>query len=73
MVAIAVVGIGLDGADGLTLTARKIVKQATILAGSKRHLNYFTDHPAEKICLTNLKAGIETIAQLTLANHSIVI
>lgn len=73
MVAIAVIGIGLDGADGLTLTARKIVKQATILAGNKRHLNYFPDHPAEKICLTNLKLGIEMIAQLTLANHSIVI
>lgn len=70
---IAVVGIGLDGAEGLTLTARKIVLQATVLAGSKRHLNYFPDHLAEKIYLTNLKTGIEEIAQLALADHLIVI
>ena len=70
---IAVVGIGLDGAEGLTLTTRKIVEQATILAGSKRHLSYFSAHSAKKIYLTNLQTGIEEIAQLTVANYSVVI
>ncbi|WP_019507839.1 precorrin-6y C5,15-methyltransferase (decarboxylating) subunit CbiE [Pleurocapsa sp. PCC 7319] len=70
---IAVVGIGLDGAEGLTASARKIVEQATVLAGSDRHLDYFSDHPAAKIALSNFKTGIDRIARLADANHSIVI
>ena len=70
---IAVVGIGLDGAEGLTLAAKKIVEQATFLAGNDRHLDYFPDHPAAKISLSNFKTGIDQIAQLADANHSIVI
>ncbi|WP_319419083.1 precorrin-6y C5,15-methyltransferase (decarboxylating) subunit CbiE [Pleurocapsa sp. FMAR1] len=70
---IAVVGIGLDGEKGLTLNARNIVEQATILAGSKRHLNYFAEQAVEKIELTNLQTGLEAIAQLNLAEHNVVI
>ena len=70
---IAVVGIGLDGAEGLTVAARKIVEQATFLAGSNRHLGYFPDHPAAKISLSSLQQGIEQIAQLSFANNFVVI
>ena len=70
---IAVVGIGLDGQDGLTRDAEEIVQQATFLAGSKRHLSYFPDHPAEKLNLVNLTTGIDAIAKANLANHSVVI
>ena len=70
---IAVVGIGLDGQDGLTRDAQEIVQQATFLAGSKRHLSYFPDHPAEKLNLVNLTTGINAIAKANLANHSVVI
>ncbi|MGB5634970.1 MAG: precorrin-6y C5,15-methyltransferase (decarboxylating) subunit CbiE [Waterburya sp.] len=70
---IAVVGIGLDGEDGLTKDAQEILQQATFLAGSKRHLSYFVDHPASKLELANLKTGIDEIAKANLANHSVVI
>ena len=70
---IAVVGIGLDGKQGLTQTVQQIIEQATVLAGSKRHLGYFTDHPAEKLNLANLNTGIEAIAQLKLDHHVVVI
>jgi precorrin-6B C5,15-methyltransferase / cobalt-precorrin-6B C5,C15-methyltransferase len=70
---IAVVGIGLDGQQGLTQTSQEIVEQATVLAGSKRHLSYFADHSAQKLNLDNLNAGIKAIAQLKSDNHSIVI
>jgi precorrin-6B C5,15-methyltransferase / cobalt-precorrin-6B C5,C15-methyltransferase len=70
---IAVVGIGLDGQQGLTQTSQEIVEQATVLAGSKRHLSYFADHSAQKLNLDNLNTGIKAIAQLKLDNHSIVI
>lgn len=71
--AISVVGIGLDGVVGLTATSQKILEQATVLAGGKRHLSYFVDHKADKIYLTNLQTGIESITQLDLEQHSLVI
>ena len=70
---IAVVGIGLDGAEGLPLTTQNIVKQATVLAGSKRHLSYFPQHPAQKLNLADLNTGIEAIARLNLTEHGVVI
>ena len=70
---IAVVGIGLDGADGLSVSVKRIVEEATILAGSKRHLSYFAEHQVEKIYLADLQKGIEAISQLNLDLHSVVI
>ena len=70
---ISVVGIGLDGATGLSKSAKEVVERATVLAGSKRHLGYFTQSSAEKIYLTNLKTGIEAIAKLNPTKHSVVI
>lgn len=40
-----VVGIGLDGAAGLTSSVRQILGKATLLVGSDRHLSYLPDHP----------------------------
>ena len=71
--AIAVVGIGLDGVDSLSTPVRDIVAGATILAGSKRHLSYFAAHPATKLDLANLERGIEAIAKIDLSTNSVVI
>lgn len=73
VLAIAVVGIGLDGEQGLTSEAKLVVERATVLAGSKRHLGYFPQHPAQKIFLTDLKAGIEAIARLNSEDNAIVV
>ena len=73
MVKISVVGIGLDGAAGLSKPVKEVVERATVLVGSKRHLGYFPHSSAEKIYLTNLKAEIDAIAKLDLTKHSIVI
>ena len=70
---IAVVGIGLDGVEGLGASAREAVEQATVLAGSKRHLSYFASHPAEKLDLTNLDRGLDAIAKLDLKTNSVVV
>jgi precorrin-6B C5,15-methyltransferase / cobalt-precorrin-6B C5,C15-methyltransferase len=72
-VTIAVVGIGLEGADGLAVPIKKIVEQATVLGGSKRHLSYFPQHQGRKIELANLKTGIAEIASLMAENSSVVI
>lgn len=55
MTPIQVVGIGLDGAEGLSSYSRRMVDQASILAGSDRHLSYFPSHPGERWPLIGLE------------------
>jgi precorrin-6Y C5,15-methyltransferase (decarboxylating) len=61
MVPIHVVGIGLDGAAGLTNSVRQIVDNATLLVGSSRHLSYFPDRPVNRLLLTDLTTTIQQI------------
>jgi precorrin-6Y C5,15-methyltransferase (decarboxylating) len=56
MTPIQVIGIGLDGAAGLTAAVRQQVAGADILVGSQRHLAYFPDHRAERWPLDDLSA-----------------
>ena len=70
---IEVVGIGLDGTAGLTLSVQKIIDRTTILVGSIRHLNYFPNHPAQKIILNDFQKTIEEIQQLVKQNEYIVV
>lgn len=61
MTPVHVVGIGLDGAAGLTDTVRQVVEQATLLVGSDRHLGYFPNHPASRLVLGNFTQAIQEI------------
>jgi precorrin-6Y C5,15-methyltransferase (decarboxylating) len=61
MTPIHVIGIGLDGADGLVDPVRQLVLDAKLLVGSDRHLNYFLHHPARRFVLEDF---IEAIAQI---------
>ncbi|MBD2743344.1 precorrin-6y C5,15-methyltransferase (decarboxylating) subunit CbiE [Coleofasciculus sp. FACHB-1120] len=61
MTLVHVVGIGLDGADGLSHAVREIVEQATLLIGSDRHLSYFPDCPAQCLILGDLAKAVEEI------------
>jgi precorrin-6Y C5,15-methyltransferase (decarboxylating) len=69
---INVVGIGLDGASGLTERVRQLVERATLLVGSDRHLSYFPNHPASRLVLADFTQAIREIrTQLTTADpHS---
>jgi len=58
---IQVVGIGLDGAAGLSETVRQLVDRATVLVGSDRHLSYFPASAAQKLILTDFT---QTLAQV---------
>lgn len=60
---IHVVGIGLDGASGLSNSVLNVIETATILVGSDRHLSYFPEHPASRIVLQDLTETIFTIRQ----------
>jgi len=61
MTPIHVVGIGLDGAEGLVDSVRQLVLDAKLLVGSDRHLNYFPHHPAPRFVLGDFT---EAIAQI---------
>lgn len=61
MAPVHVVGIGLDGAAGLTETVRQILEQATLLVGSDRHLSYFPNHPAQRLVLSDFVQAIREI------------
>ncbi|PSB53226.1 cobalamin biosynthesis bifunctional protein CbiET [filamentous cyanobacterium Phorm 6] len=53
-----VVGIGLDGAAGLSESARQVVEMAALLIGSDRHLSYFPQHYGERWALSDLTEAI---------------
>ena len=54
-----VVGIGLEGAAGLSEASRQQVERAEILVGSDRHLGYFPDHCAQRWPLKDLLARLQ--------------
>lgn len=61
--AFSIVGIGDDGAAGLTPRARWAVQNAELLAGSERQLALFADFDGERVVLQKgLRAGLENLA-----------
>ncbi|NJO41457.1 MAG: precorrin-6y C5,15-methyltransferase (decarboxylating) subunit CbiE [Cyanobacteria bacterium RU_5_0] len=61
MAPIYVVGIGLEGAVGLTDSVRQLVEQATLLVGSPRHLSYFPNYEGDRLILDGFREAIATI------------
>ena len=61
MTPIHVIGIGLDGAEGLVDPVRQLVLDAKLLVGSDRHLNYFPDRPAPRFVLGDFTEAIAEI------------
>lgn len=59
---VTVVGIGDDGPSGLGAEARTAVEQAELLLGGRRHLAWFTGHPAQTLPITdNLRDVVAAI------------
>jgi precorrin-6Y C5,15-methyltransferase (decarboxylating) len=58
---IQVVGVGLDGLLGLSETVQRLVKQATLLVGSDRHLSYFPEQATPRFVLGDLREAIARI------------
>jgi len=71
---INIIGIGLDGAAGLSESVRQIVERATLLVGSDRHLSYFSNLGTPQIVLGNFIEAIAEIKRhLTQPNSSIAV
>lgn len=60
---IHVVGIGLEGAQGLTDAVRSLIDRAELLVGSERHLSYFPDFAGERIVLGSFAQVFQQIQQ----------
>jgi precorrin-6Y C5,15-methyltransferase (decarboxylating) len=53
------------GPDDLSPSALKIISEAQVLAGGRRHLDYFPDHPGEKVILgKNPEETLKTLLPL---------
>ncbi|MGB7442438.1 MAG: precorrin-6y C5,15-methyltransferase (decarboxylating) subunit CbiE [Coleofasciculaceae cyanobacterium] len=63
MTPVQVVGIGLEGACGLTDIVNQLVEGASLLVGSDRHLSYFPNHLAPRLVLGGFQETIEAIIQ----------
>jgi precorrin-6Y C5,15-methyltransferase (decarboxylating) len=63
MTPIQVIGIGLDGADGLSEPVKHLIHQATLLVGSDRHLSYFPDHGGDRWVLGDFRQAIQGIRE----------
>lgn len=57
MIPVHVIGLGMSPED-LTPRSLEIIRTAQVLVGGKRHLEYFRDHPAEKIPLASDIDGV---------------
>lgn len=72
MTPVHVVGIGLDGVDGLVESVLQLVEKATLLIGSDRHLSYFPNHPGQKLVLKDFTEAIAAIRQ-QLTDHGYIV
>ncbi|WP_061270966.1 bifunctional cobalt-precorrin-7 (C(5))-methyltransferase/cobalt-precorrin-6B (C(15))-methyltransferase [Leptospira interrogans] len=71
MKAVTVIGMGDEGCPGLSSIAANAVAKAQILAGGKRHLDFFPQFSGEKIVFKDdLTQTIKRIAELSL-EHTI--
>jgi precorrin-6Y C5,15-methyltransferase (decarboxylating) len=61
---IDVVGIGLDGWNGLSIAVQNLVDRATLIVGSQRHLNYVEHLDHERLVLGDLQTAIERLQPL---------
>lgn len=58
-----VIGIGMDGIQGLHPNVQALIQKATLLVGSDRHLRYISNHPAPKIALGSLRSALDAVQQ----------
>jgi precorrin-6B C5,15-methyltransferase / cobalt-precorrin-6B C5,C15-methyltransferase len=58
---IDVIGIGLDGAAGLSEAMQTRIREASLLVGSDRHLGYFPEYRGERWVLGDLGKAIDRL------------
>ncbi|UAJ73505.1 precorrin-6y C5,15-methyltransferase (decarboxylating) subunit CbiE [Synechocystis sp. PCC 7339] len=72
---IHVVGIGLDGAEGLTRPVLTLIAEAKMLAGGDRHLSYFPEYGEKSLVIKDFSADLNKIKHFhqTLGSGEIIV
>ncbi|MGA8942792.1 MAG: precorrin-6y C5,15-methyltransferase (decarboxylating) subunit CbiE [Thermoactinomyces sp.] len=71
---IKVIGIGADGQNGLFPRCLKWIEEADVLAGGKRQLAFFPDHPGRRILVKGKLAPLlEQLEQLSSKKNVVVL
>ncbi len=61
---VLVVGMGAEGPASLPPAALRAIERAEVLAGGRRHLAFFPDHPAERLVVAGGLDAVRRIAAL---------
>jgi precorrin-6Y C5,15-methyltransferase (decarboxylating) len=73
-VAVAVIGIGEDGLDGLRPDARRVLDTAEVLVGGERHHHLVPQHPAQRLIFKRDTATLaDEIDRLVTAGRRVVV
>jgi precorrin-6B C5,15-methyltransferase / cobalt-precorrin-6B C5,C15-methyltransferase len=72
MIPVHIVGLGMSP-DDLTPKAWHLIEAAEVLAGGRRHLDYFALHPGEKIVVGNDLTGALTSIKEAAASRQVVV
>ena len=72
MIPIHIVGLGMSP-DDLTPKALHLIEAAEVLAGGRRHLDYFAFHPGEKIVVGGDLTGALTAIKEAAASRQVVV
>jgi precorrin-6B C5,15-methyltransferase / cobalt-precorrin-6B C5,C15-methyltransferase len=70
MTPIQVIGVGLDGREGLAPHLQALIDRAAVLVGSPRHLSYFSEVAADLWPLGDLKATLNRLQGWLQAKNS---
>ncbi len=71
---IYIIGIGEDGAGGLTPDSLSKVQRSEVLLGGERQLSFFSEYPGEKIVLKNgLKAFADKLEEVWKERRTVVL
>jgi precorrin-6B C5,15-methyltransferase / cobalt-precorrin-6B C5,C15-methyltransferase len=63
MTPIQVIGLGLDGADSLSDSVKRLIDHAVLLVGSDRHLSYFPTYAGDRLVLRDFRQAIQTVRE----------
>jgi precorrin-6B C5,15-methyltransferase / cobalt-precorrin-6B C5,C15-methyltransferase len=72
MIPVHIVGLGMSP-DDLTPKALRLIEAAEVLAGGRRHLDYFASHPGEKIVVGGDLTGALTAIKEAAASRQVVV
>jgi precorrin-6B C5,15-methyltransferase / cobalt-precorrin-6B C5,C15-methyltransferase len=67
------IGVGLEGASGLSDRIQVLIRDSSLLVGSVRHLSYFPDYRGKRLVLEDLQMAIAHIEQGSLGDRTVIL